>query len=163
MQGQGLFSNITSLPAAPIDIQVGITRFTDDMGKLQIGEVAKRTGLRASTIRYYEEIGLIASARRSSSGYRQYGPHLVRQLEFVQLAQGLGLSLDEVEPLGRLLSRRRRPPAALLRYGQRHLALAQKQIRELKSFRKELRRMLRSISSRSSRPSHARPPVNERK
>lgn len=133
------------------------------MGKLLIGEVAKRTGLRASTIRYYEEIGLIARARRSASGYRQYAPQMVRQLEFVQLAQGLGLSLDEVEPLIRLLSTRRRPPAALLRYGQRHLALARKQIRELKSFLGELRRMLGSISSRSSRSSHACPPANKRK
>lgn len=133
--GSRAFFNIAGLLTAPIDIQVGMTRFTDDMGKLRIGEVAKRTGLRASAIRYYEAIGLVARARRSSSGYRQYGPHLVRQLEFVQLAQGLGLSLDEVQPLVRLLSRRRRPPAALLRYGERHLALAQKQIRELKNFR----------------------------
>lgn len=116
------------------------------MGWLLIGEVAKHTGLSAPTIRFYEAIGLIAKPRRSASGYRQYAPEIFDQLRFVQLAQGLGLSLDQVQPLIRLINSRARPSAALLRCGRQHLATAERRIRELEDFRARLRAMLASIS-----------------
>ncbi len=49
---------------------------------LQIGQLADRAGLMVETIRYYERVGLLPGARRSTSGYRLYQPEHVRQLIF---------------------------------------------------------------------------------
>jgi MerR family redox-sensitive transcriptional activator SoxR len=65
---------------------------------LTIGDVARRTGRTASSIRYYEDIGLIPRAARVS-GRRRYGPEIVRTLAIIETAQRAGLSLDEVRLL----------------------------------------------------------------
>src|SRR5215468_8560401 len=68
------------------------------MTSLTIGEVARRTGKPASTIRYYEEIGLIPPAERVS-GRRHYQPEIVRTLSVIATAQRADLSLDEIRLL----------------------------------------------------------------
>jgi MerR family transcriptional regulator, redox-sensitive transcriptional activator SoxR len=65
---------------------------------MTIGEVARRTGKAPSTIRYYEEIGLIPEPERVS-GCRQYQADVVRRLAVVNTAQHAGLSLDEIRVL----------------------------------------------------------------
>jgi MerR family redox-sensitive transcriptional activator SoxR len=67
---------------------------------MTIGTVAALTGRRPSSIRYYEQIGLLPPARRVS-GRRVYGPDTVRTLAVIETGQRAGLSLDEV---GALLS-----------------------------------------------------------
>jgi len=67
-------------------------------GLLSIGEVAGSVGLRASAIRYYEEIGLVRPAARVS-GQRRYEPTAVDQLRFIGFCQGLGFSLAEIRQL----------------------------------------------------------------
>jgi MerR family redox-sensitive transcriptional activator SoxR len=62
---------------------------------LSIGEVADRSGLSVSAIRFYEARGLITSTR-SPGGWRQYPRHVLRRLAFIQVAQRVGLSLDEI-------------------------------------------------------------------
>jgi DNA-binding transcriptional MerR regulator len=66
---------------------------------LRIGQVARRTGLSVETIRYYERLGLVAEAARTPSGYRQFEPEVVERLRFVQRAQALGFSLEEIREL----------------------------------------------------------------
>lgn len=66
---------------------------------LKIGEVARLVGLPAKTLRYYEGIGLISPAGRTSSGYRLYGWRELEQIEFVRRAKLMGLSLDEIRGL----------------------------------------------------------------
>ncbi len=66
---------------------------------LKIGQVARDTGFTVETIRYYESIGLIPQAQRSSSGYRQFSMEVVRKLRFVRRAQNVGFSLDETRRL----------------------------------------------------------------
>jgi DNA-binding transcriptional MerR regulator len=68
------------------------------MTTLTIGEVSRRTGKTASTIRYYEEIGLIPEPQRVS-GWRHYQADVVRRLAVVDTAQHAGLSLDEIRVL----------------------------------------------------------------
>src|SRR5262249_36645055 len=68
------------------------------MTSLTIGEVARRTGKRASTIRYYEEIGLIPPPERVS-GRRRYQPDIVRTLSVIATAQQADLRLDEIRVL----------------------------------------------------------------
>jgi MerR family transcriptional regulator, redox-sensitive transcriptional activator SoxR len=67
-------------------------------GLLTIGEVARRSGKAASTIRYYEEIRLIRPPERIS-GRRRYPTEIVRELAIVETAQRAGLSLDEIRLL----------------------------------------------------------------
>ncbi len=70
--------------------------------QMQIGQVARRSGVNIQTVRYYERRGLLKQPSRLSSGYRQYGPEAVRLIRFVKRAQELGFSLDEIEDLLRL-------------------------------------------------------------
>jgi MerR family transcriptional regulator, redox-sensitive transcriptional activator SoxR len=62
---------------------------------LTIGEVAQRSGMAPSALRYYEELGLISSTR-TASGRRRYERSVLRRLAFVRAARNVGLSLDEV-------------------------------------------------------------------
>lgn len=63
------------------------------MKLVPIGEAARRLGMRASALRYYEERGLVRPAVRTG-GRRCYGPHELRRLAFIQVARELGISLD---------------------------------------------------------------------
>jgi MerR family transcriptional regulator, redox-sensitive transcriptional activator SoxR len=63
---------------------------------LTIGELARRTGRRASSIRYYEEIGLLPEPVRLG-GQRRYPPGMVRTLAAIAAAQRAGLSLQEIK------------------------------------------------------------------
>ncbi len=61
-----------------------------------IGEAADRTGFSASTLRYYEGIGLAAPSARTDAGYRLYDDDGLARLAFVARAKQLGCSLDEI-------------------------------------------------------------------
>jgi MerR family transcriptional regulator, redox-sensitive transcriptional activator SoxR len=62
---------------------------------LTISETARRSGVAASALRYYEERGLI-SAEREGSGHRRYPRPVLRRIAFIVFAQRVGLSLDEI-------------------------------------------------------------------
>jgi MerR family transcriptional regulator, copper efflux regulator len=66
---------------------------------LSITDVARRTGLATSTLRYYDRLGLLASAGRADNGYRQYDDRALDRLRFIARAKGLGCSLDEIATL----------------------------------------------------------------
>src|SRR5436309_9154083 len=66
------------------------------MGELlTIGEVARRSGVAASALRFYEERGLIAS-ERAGSGHRRYPRPVLRRIAFIVFAQRVGLTLEEI-------------------------------------------------------------------
>jgi MerR family transcriptional regulator, redox-sensitive transcriptional activator SoxR len=62
---------------------------------LSIGTVAARAGVRVSALRFYEDRGLIRS-HRSEGGQRRYGRAVLRRLAFIQVAQRVGLTLEEI-------------------------------------------------------------------
>jgi Cu(I)-responsive transcriptional regulator len=64
-----------------------------------IGKLAKAIGIGAGTLRYYEQLGLLAPAQRTASGYRMYGEDAARRLRFIRRAQALGFSLEEIAEL----------------------------------------------------------------
>lgn len=66
---------------------------------MKIGELAERTGLAASRIRFYERIGLLKMAERQVNGYRRYPPEAVLVLRLITTAQQAGFSLDELRTL----------------------------------------------------------------
>lgn len=72
---------------------------------MDISEVAKRSGLPASTLRYYEEKGLIASVGRQGLR-RLFAPEVLEQLSLISLGQAAGFSLDEIS---QMFSADRRP------------------------------------------------------
>jgi MerR family redox-sensitive transcriptional activator SoxR len=76
--------------------QVGSKSSTNE--ELLIGDVARRSGLRASAIRYYEAIGLLPEPRRVA-GRRRYTPQVLQTLSVIGTAQRAGLTLDEVREL----------------------------------------------------------------
>ena len=63
--------------------------------ELPIGAVAARAGVNVSALRFYEERGLISS-RRSEGGQRRYDRSVLRRLAFIQVAQRVGLTLEEI-------------------------------------------------------------------
>jgi MerR family copper efflux transcriptional regulator len=66
------------------------------MDTLLISQVAERTGFSASTLRYYEDVGLLPEPSRNASGYRTYGDEHLDALRFVDRGKRLGLALDEI-------------------------------------------------------------------
>ena len=62
---------------------------------ITIGELAQRTGVASSALRYYEERGLIQSVR-NSSGHRRYPRAAIRRVAFIVFAQRIGLTLEEI-------------------------------------------------------------------
>ncbi|MHB8671724.1 MAG: MerR family transcriptional regulator, partial [Acidimicrobiales bacterium] len=69
------------------------------MGRLQISELARRSGFAPSTLRYYEQLGLLPDVERSPSGYRLYGDDAVQRLAVIGRAKRMGFTLDEIADL----------------------------------------------------------------
>ena len=69
-----------------------------DDAQLTIGEVANRAGLRPSSIRYYESIGVLREPERLA-GRRCYSPQVLRELAVIDIAQRAGMSLVEIREL----------------------------------------------------------------
>lgn len=66
---------------------------------MQIGELARASGCRVVTIRYYERIGVLPPPMRAVNNYRQYGDTHLRRLRFVRRTRDLGFSLDDVRKM----------------------------------------------------------------
>jgi len=62
---------------------------------LTISEVSRRSGVAASALRYYEELGLVVSTR-AGSGHRRFPRAVLRRIAFIVFAQRIGLSLEEI-------------------------------------------------------------------
>ena len=62
---------------------------------MKINEVARRSGVKASALRFYEERGMISS-ERTGAGHRCYQRQVLRRIAFIVFAQRMGLSLDEI-------------------------------------------------------------------
>jgi DNA-binding transcriptional MerR regulator len=69
------------------------------MPEWTIGQLARRLGMHTSTLRFYEEQGLLVPARRNEAGYRLYDPQAEQVLRFIQRAQRLGFSLGDIRIL----------------------------------------------------------------
>ncbi len=111
--------------------------------RLKIGDVATRSGLSVKTVRYYEEIGLLApTVERSDSGYRLFDRSVINRLAFVKRAQSLGLSLSEIREILNISDRGELPCDEV----KQHLALKvdeiNQQIKALQLLKSELQQLL---------------------
>ena len=102
---------------------------------MHIGEAARRSGMAAKTIRFYEEAGLIAPAPRTGNGYREFGDDDVRRLQFIHRARDLGFSVEEVGRLLSLWSDRERASAHVKQLALEHVARIEAKMAELHSMR----------------------------
>lgn len=78
---------------------------------IPIGETARRSGMAASALRFYEAEGLIASVR-SEGGRRRFPRSVLRRLAFIRAAQNVGLTLEEIREAMAALPRERTPTPA---------------------------------------------------
>src|SRR5262247_2117566 len=92
------------------------------VGHLAIGELARRTGVASSALRYYERVGLLAPAARAG-GRRHYGAVSAERVALIQLCQDSGFTLREIRTL----------VAAATRRGRSWVRLAEAKLRELDS------------------------------
>jgi MerR family transcriptional regulator, redox-sensitive transcriptional activator SoxR len=86
-----------------------VTLRTTDL--LPIGEIAARSGVAPSALRYYESVGLIESVR-SSGGQRRFPRSVLRRVAYIRVAQQVGLTLDEIAASLRTLPDSRTPTVA---------------------------------------------------
>ncbi len=107
------------------------------MASLSIGQVAKRTGLRTSALRYYEEAGILPPPARVSRR-RMYDADGVRRIEVLKFAQQAGFTLEEIKTLFHGF-RSDTPLSA------RWQALAQAKLHELDVLAKRIQRMRRAL------------------
>lgn len=75
---------------------------------IAIGELARRAGVNASTLRFYEGAGLLA-ASRTATGRRQFPREALRRLGFIRVAQTVGLNLEEIKAALATLPQQRTP------------------------------------------------------
>ena len=102
---------------------------------MTIGEAASRSGMPPRTIRFYEDIGLIAAAERLENGYRAYDETDIHTLRFINRARSLGFSLKEVGALLSLYRDRRRASKDVKRLALAHIAVVDRKIAELTAIR----------------------------
>jgi MerR family transcriptional regulator, redox-sensitive transcriptional activator SoxR len=105
---------------------------------LTISDVARRSGVAASALRFYEERGLIRS-ERAGSGHRRYPRAVLRRVAFIVFAQKIGLSLDEIGvEIGRLPGNRVPVRADWARLSGSWTARIDRRIAELERLRSSL-------------------------
>jgi Cu(I)-responsive transcriptional regulator len=107
-----------------------------------IGDVARATGTKVQTVRYYEELGLLPPAPRSSGNQRLYDDAAQKRLSFIRHARDLGFSLEAVRDLLRLADHPEQPCAEADAIAARQLEAVNHRIDRLKSLRRELQHMV---------------------
>lgn len=109
---------------------------------LSIGDLAKKTGVKVPTIRFYEDIGLMSKPVRTEGGQRRYGDEDVARLSFIRHARQLGFEVGDVRELLVLSSDPDRPCAEADKIVYRHLEEVEQKIASLSALRDELKRMV---------------------
>lgn len=109
------------------------------MEELTIGEVARRSGVRATTIRYYESINVLPAPRRAN-GRRRYDPAILDRLAFIHVTQRLGFTLAEIALLFE-------PPEAAQPLSDRWQAIAREKLADVDRLLRHAREVRQTLIS----------------
>lgn len=105
---------------------------------MRIGELARRSGLATTALRYYEKAGLLPRSARTASGYRDYAGDTLPRLAFVRAAQAIGLTVAEIREVVGIRDGGTPPCAHVLELIERHRAEVRARIRELQRLEQDL-------------------------
>ena len=108
---------------------------------MNVGTAARRSGLPAKTIRYYEDIGLIRPAR-TQNGYRDYTGDDIHRLTFLRRARGLGFSIENCRQLMALYRDKGRASHDVREIAKSHVKVIEEKVRELESMRATLQKLI---------------------
>ncbi|MBZ9934870.1 helix-turn-helix domain-containing protein [Mesorhizobium sp. BR1-1-16] len=112
------------------------------MRAISIGAVAKATGVKVPTIRYYEDVGLLPVADRTESNRRSYDAASVSRLRFIRHARDLGFAVDAIRQLLNLSDQPDHSCSDVDSIARRHLAEIDEKIAQLTALRAEVKRMV---------------------
>jgi DNA-binding transcriptional MerR regulator len=117
------------------------------MRDVTIGEAARESGVKVTTIRFYEERGLLSAPPRSEGGQRLYGAKDVARLRFIRHARDLGFDMAALSDLLELAGHPDAPCAHADRLAEARLEDVRRRIAALQGLEKELERMLSACRS----------------
>ena len=109
---------------------------------LSIGKLGQAAGVKVPTIRYYEEIGLLPEAHRTSGNQRLYGPKALERLRFIRHSRDLGFSLEAIRDLLSLSDRPDQSCEAADAIARAQLSQVEARISRLVALKGELERMV---------------------
>ena len=109
---------------------------------LSIGKLSEAAGVKVPTIRYYEQIGLLPEAGRSTGNQRLYGPAACDRLAFIRHARDLGFPLEAIRDLLGMSDRPDQPCAAVDSIAKAQLLAVEGRIARLMALKSELERMV---------------------
>jgi DNA-binding transcriptional MerR regulator len=105
---------------------------------LLIGRLAKLSGVRSDTVRFYERSRLLPKPSRTASGYRVYNDDALRQVRFIRKAQSLGFSLDEIRRIMSLRGQGKETCRCVIAIAEATLAETETKLTELQKFKNKL-------------------------
>ena len=109
-----------------------------------IGDLARESGVKVVTIRYYEQVGLLPCPSRTAGNYRTYGSATRQRLGFIRRCRDLGFTLDQIRDLLRLSSDQMLPCAEVKRIAAEHRRTVEEKLKDLQLLLGELRRITTS-------------------
>lgn len=118
------------------------------MLRMKIGELSRRTGTSAPTIRYYESIGLLPAPLRESGGQRSFDEADERRVRFIGSCRELGFSLEQISGMTQVMLDTRQSCEPLRDVAQAQLSLVRSRIKELQAMQKSLERLVQDCSAR---------------
>ena len=113
---------------------------------LTIGTLARRTGTKVQTIRYYEQIGLMPEPGRTAGGQRRYGEAELDRLAFIRHARQLGFTLEAIRELLDLSDHPEKSCDGADQIARRQLRQVELRMARLEALRTELERMVHECS-----------------
>ena len=108
------------------------------MTALTIGRVARETGVKVPTIRYYEQVGLLAVPDRTAGNQRIYDGAAIKRLKFIAHARELGFSLEQIRELLKLADDPGQSCTQANAIAAQHLREIESRMKRLRSLKKEL-------------------------
>ena len=111
-----------------------------------IGHLSKSTGVKVTTIRYYESIGLMTEAERTPGGQRIYDETELARLTFIRQSRELGFTIEAIRDLISLKLTPGADCADVEKLATRHLSEVDKRLEQLRELKRDLKQMIASCN-----------------